>query len=72
MRALRSIDAWQRATPKGMNGNKGFMNLAGVPVGPARLPSLPMSTAGAGALKAAHEGFCATADGKGLKMCSGH
>lgn len=55
-----------------MNGNKGFMNLAGVPVGPARLPSLPMSTAGAGALKAAHEGFCATADGKGLKMCSGH
>eukprot|EP00940_MAST-03C_sp_MAST-3C-sp2_P002731 g2731.t1 len=35
------IAAWQVA-PTGVNGGKVFMNLAGVGVGPARLPSLPV------------------------------
>eukprot|EP00939_MAST-03C_sp_MAST-3C-sp1_P002983 g2983.t1 len=48
------IGAWQVA-PTGVNGGKVFMNLAGVGVGPARLPSLPVDES---TTKALHDSLC--------------
>lgn len=66
--ALDLIGAWQVARP-GVNGNKYFMDLAGVPVGDARLPSLPVAD-DAAALRAAFRAFCAKHEAAGLRMCA--
>lgn len=63
------IGAWQAASPPGVNGAKVFMNLAGVEVGPARLPSLPVSSDVEGALKSSLSSFCAENAALGLKVC---
>jgi N-acetylneuraminate lyase len=58
---LASIElllAWIDGTPAGVDGNKILVNLAGVPVGPARLPSLPPSDDDVASLKAAVVGWC--------------
>lgn len=71
LNAVNLIHSWSKASPEGTNGAKFFMNLAGVPVGEARLPSLPIDADGANALKKAHDEFCQAALNNHLKMCSG-
>lgn len=59
LRALDLISAWSGATPPGgYNGAKFYMTLAGVPVGDARLPSLPLAADAKTALRASFETFC--------------
>merc|ERR1719401_2244850 len=65
------VQSWLQAAPEGSNGAKFFMNLVGVPVGEARLPSIPIDIDGANALKKARDEFCKTAFSQHLKMCSG-
>jgi len=67
--ALALISAWDVAPPGG-NGNKFFMNEAGVPVGDARLPSVPLADADKTTLRASFAHFCATDGGKRLKLCA--
>ena len=72
LRALQNrghdlIDAWQTAAP-GYNGFKFFATLAGLDVGEARLPNLPIDSAQSAVLKQAFDGFCA--NNKKMKMCS--
>ena len=58
---LASIElllAWINGVPAGVDGNKLLVNLAGVPVGPARLPSLPPSEADTASLKKVVVGWC--------------
>jgi len=62
------IKAWQDPSPEGVNGNKVFMNLAGVPVGQARLPSFPMGDSDAPAFETSFKAFCSEYK-LGLKMC---
>jgi len=69
--AVNLVHSWSDAAPEGTNGAKFFMNLAGVPVGEARLPSLPIDTDGAEALKKGHDEFCKATLNNHLKMCSG-
>ena len=60
LRGIELIQAYSSSTPAGgYNGVKYFMNLAGVPVGDARLPSLPLTDDGKAALHDAFEAFCA-------------
>lgn len=56
----------------GMNGLKYYANLAGVPVGDARLPSRPLTADAKASLKAAYDGFCAEQAKVSIKlaMCS--
>ena len=56
-----------------MNGAKYFMNLAGVPVGDARLPSLPLPADAAAKLRSARDAFCLAggAPSVPLKICAG-
>ena len=69
--ALELIDAWQKPSPAGVNANKFFMNVAGVPVGGARLPSVPLDTPTAKALRASFADFCAGPAAKAnLQMCA--
>ena len=75
LRALDLIAAWGApATPPARNGGKYFMNLAGVPVGDARLPSLPLDDDGKAALKAAFDAFCQAGGPQpiplSLRMCA--
>jgi len=59
LRALDLLAAWNDATPPGgRNGAKYFMNLAGVEVGDARLPSLPLDAQGRADLRTAFDAFC--------------
>jgi Dihydrodipicolinate synthase/N-acetylneuraminate lyase len=58
LRAVKLVHAWKDAAPEGVNGAKFFMNAAGVPVGGARLPSLPVDDAATTALNAAFRSFC--------------
>ena len=47
--------------------------MAGVPVGPSRLPSLPVDDAARAALRAAFVEFCGRdADTRAMRMCSAH
>mmetsp|Transcript_28154 Transcript_28154/g.51744 ORF Transcript_28154/g.51744 Transcript_28154/m.51744 type:complete len:355 (-) Transcript_28154:46-1110(-) len=69
MDGVNLVNSWLKAQPEGTNGGKFFMNLAGVPVGEARLPSLPLDDEGAKILKKAHDDFCASSLNKNLKMC---
>lgn len=84
LRGIELVHAWLDAAPAGVNGAKAFQNMAGVPVGDARLPSLPIGD-GAAALSSAFKAFCSgnaavtvETDGKGavsapaLKMCEAH
>ena len=57
--SIKLVHAWLDAAPTGVNGAKAFANYAGLPVGSARLPSLPLNDAAASALKAAFATFCA-------------
>jgi N-acetylneuraminate lyase len=76
LRGIELIEAWHSSTPAGgYNGAKYFMNLAGVPVGDARLPYLPLGADGKSALKGAFDAFCAQHGAGGLaatplKMCA--
>ena len=74
MEAVTLIQAWQGASPAGANGNKYFMNLAGVPVGPGRLPSKPIGDDAKAGLKKALTTFCTTENPTGatgaLKICA--
>jgi N-acetylneuraminate lyase len=69
-RALKLLDAW-RVTGPDYNGFKYFGELAGLPLGDARLPNLPISAdrATKEALAASFTSFCASTDGKGLRIC---
>lgn len=69
---LDLVHAWMDAAPAGTNGYKYFGVLAGLPVGPPRLPQLPMPEDGATDLKTSFTAFCAQArDMKvEMKMCS--
>ena len=42
LKGIELVHAWLDAAPTGVNGAKAFQNMAGVPVGDARLPSLPV------------------------------
>ncbi len=68
-RGLELINAWKAGIRPDVNGFKYMANLAGVPVGDARLPSLPLDPASKKALHAAFRSFCAHG-GKGLRMCA--
>ena len=68
MRALALIDAWKGKGTAGTNGFKYFAVLGGLPVGDARLPSMPLNDLDKGALKESFDAFCGS-EGKGLKMC---
>lgn len=57
LKGIELVHAWLDAAPTGVNGAKAFQNLAGVPVGDARLPSLPVGD-GAAALTSAFKAFC--------------
>uniref|UniRef100_A0A7S0IVN9 N-acetylneuraminate lyase n=1 Tax=Calcidiscus leptoporus TaxID=127549 RepID=A0A7S0IVN9_9EUKA len=68
--AVQLVDAWHDNSPTGVNGAKYLMNLAGVPVGDARLPSLPVASAAA-KLRAARDHFCrGTAASQELMLCA--
>lgn len=69
LRSLSLIDAWK--APADVNGAKFFMTLAGVPVGDARLPNLPV-TAAAPALGDAFDTFCASPSPymPAMRMCA--
>lgn len=71
MRAVNMIHAWSKASPAGVNGAKYFMNLAGVPVGDARLPAIPIDSDGEAALSKAFTEVCAKPLGGAspLHMC---
>lgn len=64
------ISVWQSAAGIGMNGNKALMNVAGVPVGPGRLPSLPVDTNTVSTLKSSLSQFCKTHSDLKLKVCA--
>jgi len=66
--AVSLIDAWKNPAPVGVNGAKYYMNLAGIPVGDARLPSLPVPSDAAKELRDALAAFCAH-DDLSLKIC---
>ena len=68
--ALDVISAWQGAVGVGMNGNKALMNLAGVPVGPGRLPSLPVDDKTVSTLKSSLESFCKSHADLKLRACA--
>jgi len=70
--ALALISAWNDVSPPGVNGNKYFMNEAGVAVGDSRLPSVPLADADKASLSASFATFCATDGGKALKLCASH
>ena len=78
LRALDLISAWSDATPPGgYNGCKYYMNLAGVPVGAARLPSLPLHAEAKEALHTSFEAFCKASkrstplpSASALRMCA--
>ena len=57
LKGIELVHAWLDAAPTGVNGAKAFANYAGIPVGDARLPSLPVG-AGAAALTSAFKAFC--------------
>ena len=59
LRALDLISAWQNHSPPAGLGHKRFMNLAGVPVGDARLPFLPLDEPSTRALQQGFQRFCA-------------
>lgn len=67
MTAVNLISTWGVA-PAGMNGNKYFMNLAGVPVGDARLPSIPLDSNAKQTLSEAFHQFC-SGEGSSFYMC---
>ena len=68
--AIDLIHAWLDATPPGgHNGMKYFMKLAGVDVGDARLPTLPLDAAGRSSLKTAWTSFCKSNANLKLRMC---
>lgn len=84
LKGIELVHAWLDAAPTGVNGAKAFQNMAGVPVGDARLPSLPVGD-GAAALTTAFKAFCSDyaavaveSNGKdavsapALKMCEAH
>ena len=70
--ALALIDAWQKPSPPGTNGNKHFMTLAGVQVGDSRLPYVPLNAAAKAALHASFATFCSDGGGSraSLLMCA--
>lgn len=68
MDAIDLISAWQ-AAPPGVNGAKYFMNLAGIKVGDARLPSIPLSVSVAKELITAFTDFCSQSQNTKLLMC---
>ena len=61
--SIELVHAWLDAAPTGVNGAKAFANYVGLPVGSARLPSLPLNDAAASALKAAFATFCSATRG---------
>ena len=68
-RGLALIQAWQGGASPEHYGFKYFATLAGMDVGDARLPKLPMDGDSAKGLRSAFAAFCG-GDGKGLKMCA--
>ena len=66
---IELISAWQGSVGVGMNGNKALMNLAGVPVGPGRLPSLPVDDKTISTLKSSLESFCKSHADLKLRAC---
>ena len=61
--SIELVHAWLDAAPTGVNGAKAFANYVGLPVGSARLPSLPLNDAAASALQAAFATFCSATRG---------
>jgi len=74
LRGIDLISHWSDvgAAHPGVNVGKAFMNLAGVPVGDARLPSLPLDAPVKEAAEAAFRAFCANAADASppLHMCA--
>ena len=70
MLCAQLLDAWKASSGE-YNGYKFFATLAGLPVGPARLPNLPVESdpPTEKALRESFASFCA-GDGKGLRMCA--
>jgi N-acetylneuraminate lyase len=64
--AIELLEDWLNGVPAGVDGNKMLVNLAGLPVGPARLPSLPPTQADYDALAAMVVDWCADANLGGL------
>ena len=58
--AIELLMVWIDGVPAGVDGTKLMSNLAGIPVGPARLPSLPPSDDDTKALKDNVQNWCAT------------
>jgi len=77
MRAIDLIDRWAKVSTahEGANAAKGLMTLAGVPVGDARLPTLPLDSQAKLELEGSLKAFCAEAstgsppDSPPLRMC---
>ena len=69
LEAVELIAAWQSAAPQGTNGAKYFMNLAGVPVGDGRLPTIPLDEDAKDKLKSNFDAFCASSSMTKLHMC---
>lgn len=65
------LDAWQVPLgSKGHDGFKFFAQLAGIKVGEARLPTLPLDHGQQKVLADSFRAFCASESGIGLKMCA--
>ena len=56
--SIELLYVWLENVPSTIDGNKLMVNLAGVPIGPARLPMLPPSDEDVATLKAAVQGWC--------------
>lgn len=64
--SIELLEGWINGVPAGVDGNKMMVNLAGVPVGPARMPSLAPSADDYASLKAVVVSWCGDADLGGL------
>jgi dihydrodipicolinate synthase/N-acetylneuraminate lyase len=68
---LALIAAWADPSPAGVNGNKVFMNLAGVEVGDGRLPTIPADDDTIAAMRKSFSDFCKSSDlSQTLHMCN--
>lgn len=56
--SIELLEDWINGVPDGVDGNKLLVNIAGVPVGPARMPSLPPSAEDEATLKGIVKNWC--------------
>lgn len=64
--AIELLEDWLNGVPDGIDGNKMLVNLAGLPVGPARLPSLPPTQSDYDALATQVIAWCGDSNMGGL------